>query len=128
MENNGSSCMKVIEELERRREYAKQLRVKMNGNDDEESEEVVKKVLMSFTNSLMLLNNNNPTSEIHNPAKSEDSQESNCKAFINKDKRGCYKRRGNSQTREHESETPIEDGHQWRKSNFRLKNPNYYFE
>ncbi|CAL0304387.1 unnamed protein product [Lupinus luteus] len=106
MENNGSSCVKVIEELERGREYAKKLRDKMNGNGDEE--EVVKKVLMSFTNSLMLLNNNN-TSE------AEDSQESNCKTFINKERRGCYKRRRNSQTREHESETPIEDGHQWRK-------------
>ncbi|OIW01377.1 hypothetical protein TanjilG_12917 [Lupinus angustifolius] len=112
MANIGSSCMKVIEELETGREYAKQLRDMMNGNDEEE--EVVKKVLMSFTNSLLLLNNN-PTSEIDNPAKSEDSQESNCKTFINKERRGCYKRRRNSQTREHESETPIEDGHQWRK-------------
>ncbi|KAE9591938.1 hypothetical protein Lal_00038406 [Lupinus albus] len=94
MENIGSSrsCMKAIEELERGREFAKQLRdmIDRNGNDDDEVEKVVQKVLMSFTNSLFLFHNN-------------------------KERRGSYSRRKNSETREHESETPIEDGHQWRK-------------
>ncbi|KAE9618227.1 hypothetical protein Lal_00041806 [Lupinus albus] len=110
MGNYGYNGIKAIEELVRGRECAKQLRDMMNGDDRSSLNEelIVKKVLMSFTNSLFLLNKN-PTSQVNNPTISHESQQSN------KERRGCYKRRRTSQTWEHESETPLEDGHQWRK-------------
>ncbi|KAJ1388702.1 WRKY domain [Sesbania bispinosa] len=117
---------KAIEELVKGREVANQLRSVINegGNDGSVittpfAEQLVREVLMSFTNSLLLLSN--PSSEsvsdvqIRDSSKSEDSQESNCKSSINKERRGCYKRRRTSQTWEKESGAPIEDGHQWRK-------------
>ncbi|KAK7340059.1 hypothetical protein VNO77_20751 [Canavalia gladiata] len=117
---------KAIEELVRGHDCAKQLKRAINGNCNDGSttpfaEQLVKEVLMSFTNSLLFLNN--PTSESHDvsdvhvwdSSKSEDSQESNCKSSIVKERRGCYKRRRNAQTWEKESETPIDDGHHWRK-------------
>ncbi|XP_061349961.1 WRKY DNA-binding transcription factor 70-like [Gastrolobium bilobum] len=116
---------RVIEELLRGRDLAKQLKSVINNGCDEKlaatttttpfAEHLVKEVLMSFSNSLLFLNN--PTSQSHdiNPSNSEDSQESNCKTSTLKEKRGCYKRRRTSQSLEKESETPIEDGHQWRK-------------
>ncbi|KAG5092442.1 hypothetical protein AAZX31_18G194300 [Glycine max] len=124
-----SSRRKAIEELLRGRDCAKQLRSVINGSCEDGSsttpsfaEQLVKEVLMSFTNSLSFLKNN-PTSESHDVSnvqvcespKSEDSQESNCKSSIIKERRGCYKRRRTEQTWEKESEAPIDDGHQWRK-------------
>ncbi|XP_047153469.1 probable WRKY transcription factor 70 [Vigna umbellata] len=126
MDNLGGSTirMKAIEELLRGRDSATQLRSVINGNgeDSPSAEKLVKEVLMSLTNSLLLLNDN-PTSEFHDASnvqlwaspKLEDSQESNCKNSRVKARRGCYKRRRTEQTREKESEAPIDDGHQWRK-------------
>ncbi|KAK7394954.1 hypothetical protein VNO78_15495 [Psophocarpus tetragonolobus] len=127
MDNPGSSRKKIFEELLRGHDCAKKLRSVINescedGTATPFAEQLVKEVLMSFTNSLLFLNNS--TSESHDVSnvlqvwdspKSEDSQESNCKSITVKERRGCYKRRRNEQTREKESEAPIEDGHQWRK-------------
>ncbi|XP_027350656.1 WRKY DNA-binding transcription factor 70-like [Abrus precatorius] len=126
MDNLGYSRSKAIEELVRGRDSAKQLISVINGGFDDRSttpfaEQLVKEVLMSFTNSLLFLNN--PTSEPHDvsdvhvwdSSKSEDSQESNCKSSTVKERRGCYKRRRTAQAWEKESETPIDDGHHWRK-------------
>ncbi|WVZ07969.1 hypothetical protein V8G54_021315 [Vigna mungo] len=128
MDNLGggsSTRMKAIEDLLREgRDSATQLRSVINGNGENSpsAQKLVKEVLMSFHNSLLLLNNN-PTSEFHDASnvqlwdspKLEDSQESNCKNSTVKPRRGCYKRRRTEQTREKESEAPIDDGHQWRK-------------
>lgn len=112
----GLDQIKAMEELERGREYAKQLRQLMllksdnsKGQDDAASttpsaEDLVAKVVGSFSNTLLLLNANNG-SYGHNvvfdsscwvPSKSEDSQDSSCKSRRSspvKHRRGCYKRR-----------------------------------
>jgi len=107
MDNLGGSTsrMKAIEELLRGRNSAKKLRSVINGSGENGSsanplsaKKLVKEVLMSFTNSLLLLHNN-PTSDdvssvqVWDSPKHEDSQESNCKNFNIKARRGCYKRR-----------------------------------
>ncbi|TKY68995.1 WRKY transcription factor 70 [Spatholobus suberectus] len=122
---------KAIKELERGREFANQLRQVINGHDESATatpsvQDLVKNVLNSFSNTLFLLDKY-PTYESHEvsqmqqrdscliaPTKSEDSQES-CKSFPSKNRRGCYKRKINTQEWEKVSETPLVDGHQWRK-------------
>ncbi|KAG4941936.1 hypothetical protein JHK87_045807 [Glycine soja] len=107
---------KVLEELVKGREFANQLRqVMINGKDNDSPfvRSLAKNVLRSFTNTLFLLDKY-PSYEVSPSTKSEDSQES-CKSFNSKNKRGCYKRKRNTQEWEEVSQTPKLDGHQWRK-------------
>ncbi|CAJ1948223.1 unnamed protein product [Sphenostylis stenocarpa] len=113
---------KVLEELVRGHEFATQLRLLINGKDESAKatpfvQSLAKNVLRSFTNTLFFLDKY-PSYELSNlftPTKSEDSQE-NCQSLTSfKNRRGCYKRKRNTQEWEKVSEAPIVDGHHWRK-------------
>ncbi|KAJ1382597.1 WRKY domain [Sesbania bispinosa] len=121
----------AIEELVRGREFANQLRQIISGDDESRilgtpfAQHLVKNVLRSFTNTIFLLDKSHEVSHdqmqkrdsslISSPAKSEDSQES-CRSSTDKCRRGCYKRRKDTQTYwEKVSEIPEDDGHLWRK-------------
>ncbi|KAK7277074.1 hypothetical protein RIF29_18224 [Crotalaria pallida] len=124
-----SDRRKAFEELMRGYEFAKQLRQVINNNDNESAttifaaQDLVKNVLKSFTNTLFLVNKGRTFESSHHvssskesPAKSEDSHESHKRStIINKDRRGCYKRRRTAETWEEVLESPTNDGHQWRK-------------
>lgn len=106
---------RAIEELERGRELATQLRRVIQGDKTTPfAQDLADKVEKSFSNSLLLLNltklipQNDVVSQQHLtdsscllPAKSDDSEDS-CKSTLavhhnsNKERRGCYKRRYNS--------------------------------
>ncbi|XP_054781472.1 probable WRKY transcription factor 70 [Prosopis cineraria] len=130
MENLLSDRGKAIQELERGREFATQLRrliLNSSGEGDGEgttpfAQDLADKVLTSFSNALLLLNLHSHDSQMQQhfscllPAKSDDSEDS-CKSTsaVKERARGSYKRRRTSQTSEIDSETPIDDGHAWRK-------------
>ncbi|XP_020218541.1 WRKY DNA-binding transcription factor 70 [Cajanus cajan] len=109
---------RVFQELVRGREFANQLRQVMNEHDNSSSnllQTLAKNVLRSFTNTLFLFDKY-PTYESHelSQIQQQHSQES-CKRVTPKNRRGCYKRKRTTEEWERVSETPIVDGHQWRK-------------
>ncbi|WJX91512.1 hypothetical protein P8452_73279 [Trifolium repens] len=123
-----------MEELVRGREYANKLGqvlavMKINNHDDELAaaaatatplfaQHLVNNILNSFTNTLFLLKKNQMQLKrdfsFISPTKSEDNtQDTSTGAAAGG--RGSYKRRKTTETWEKISESPIDDGHQWRK-------------
>ncbi|KAK4253407.1 hypothetical protein QN277_010723 [Acacia crassicarpa] len=125
MENLPSDRRKAIEELERGRDFASQLRrLVLNPAGDvttPSARDLADEVVTSFSNTLLLLNLPSHDSQTQQysscvlPAKSDDSEDSCKSTSAVRERRGSYKRRRTSQSSEIDSEAPIDDGHAWRK-------------
>nr|QFU81039.1 WRKY70 [Populus alba var. pyramidalis] len=134
-ENLPSHRKKVVDELLRGQEIAKQLKFAMSestGDDGSMSaENLVKEIMNSFSTTLSILNGGGydddvsqtpATTKLCSPPcygrkSSEDSGESSkSTATVKvKDRRGCYKRRRSSHSWTKETSTLTDDGHAWRK-------------
>ncbi|KAH6776881.1 hypothetical protein C2S51_008193 [Perilla frutescens var. frutescens] len=136
---------RVITELNRGREIADRLRrmLREAGFDGSAgsvapAQRLVSQLLDTFTHSLSMLrdaSDSDEVSQVHSAAaaaalKSEDSGES-CKTPAPKDRRGCYKRKRNSDTWTKETPNLLEDGYAWRKYGQKVilnaKHPRNYF-
>ncbi|KAK4835069.1 hypothetical protein QYF36_004824 [Acer negundo] len=124
---------KAIEELVQGKEFAGQLQVlllqKPFGGDGSSAaaEELAGKILRTFTETLSVLGGGGETTSsagevveeegdslVSGGGRSEESGESKKRLMGPKGRRGCYKRKKNSETWRRMTST-IEDGHAWRK-------------
>ncbi|RVW40925.1 putative WRKY transcription factor 70 [Vitis vinifera] len=118
---------RAIDELLRGRSFTKQLRsVLLGGVQQESTQDLLAKILRSFTDTLSILNSGEsdevvsqiPASgQLYSPGwhgrRSEESCESGKSST--KDRRGCYKRRKNSQSWIRITPNFYDDGYAWRK-------------
>ncbi|CAJ2665136.1 unnamed protein product [Trifolium pratense] len=120
----------AMEELVRGREYANKLGqvllLAVNHDDDELAmaatpllfaQHLLNNILNSFTNTLILLKKNHQMQlkrdfSFITPTKSHEDNSQDTSTLAG---RGSYKRRKTTETWEKISESPIDDGHQWRK-------------
>ncbi|KAG2691148.1 hypothetical protein I3760_09G223100 [Carya illinoinensis] len=143
-ENLPSKPKRAIEQLIEGRQLATQLRSLLsNSLGDEAStltpaKDLLLKILNSFQNSLTILNSNDPDHKLMSPIPTKthgtksESSEGSCRSISTlKDRRGCYKRRKNSQTWTKDTATLMDDGHAWRKYGQKVilnaKFPRHYY-
>ncbi|GAV67788.1 WRKY domain-containing protein [Cephalotus follicularis] len=130
-EKSSSNREEVMEELVQGHNFASQLKNLLQKPFEQHgslsADELVVKILRSFSHTLSILSSCESSEAFQNPAASyyddsmcvndapsfEDSGESR-KRPASKERRGCYKRKKNSQTRTTISAT-VEDGQAWRK-------------
>ncbi|XP_041028777.1 WRKY DNA-binding transcription factor 70-like [Juglans microcarpa x Juglans regia] len=128
-ESLPSKPERAIEELTQGRQFATQLRSLLNTSlrldvSTSAANDLLLKILNSFHNSLLILNSDDGVS-LHlpdnNPAPaplSTESSEGSCRSSTPstlKDRRGCYKRRKNSESWTKDTPTLLDDGLAWRK-------------
>ncbi|XP_041026012.1 WRKY DNA-binding transcription factor 70-like [Juglans microcarpa x Juglans regia] len=143
-ENLPSKPKRAIDQLIEGRQLATQLRSLLSNSlgDDESTlppaKDLLLKILNSFQNSLMILNSDDPDHELMSPIPTKthgtksESSEGSCRSISTlKDRRGCYKRRKNTQTWTKDTATLVDDGHAWRKYGQKVilnaKFPRHYY-
>ncbi|KAG6640326.1 hypothetical protein I3843_10G157300 [Carya illinoinensis] len=128
-ESLPSKPERAIEELTQGRQFATQLRSLLNTSlrldvSTAAANDLLAKILNSFHNSLLILNSDDEVSLLlpdYNPAPaplSTESSEGSCRSSTLsslKDRRGCYKRRKDSQSWTKDTPTLLDDGLAWRK-------------
>lgn len=132
----------LITELTRGRDIADRLRFMLRQTSFDTSPDsvfpaqitLVNQLLDTFTHSLTMLRDGADSDEVSqapSAAKSEDSGDSCKTPPPPKDRRGCYKRKRNSETTIKETSNLFEDGHAWRKYGQKVilnaKHPRNYF-
>ncbi|KAL3839939.1 hypothetical protein ACJIZ3_024530 [Penstemon smallii] len=134
---------RLIRELTRGRESADLLRTilreNINGDYDASVLSLVDEILGTFNDSISIITTHCESDEVSDqvPAvmnssgrKSQDSG-GTCKKPASIERRGCHKRRRNSETETKETITLFEDGHAWRKYGQKLilnsKHPRNYY-
>ncbi|KAJ8533893.1 hypothetical protein K7X08_007217 [Anisodus acutangulus] len=122
LENTSCELEKIIEELNRGREFTCRLRemIKKPHVEDEDAhimlaEDLLRKIMTSFCVTLSILRSSECT-EVSQVLKSpEEYSSGSCKTLSLKDRRGRYKRRRTLETSIKETSTLVDDGHAWRK-------------